>query len=90
MPNQNVEVNCRHCGETTHAVSDHQGIPGVPDTYVKAGEQAHADSVDHAVNVMKKDSIDEGLRKMGMTVSGTTPSIVGRISEFGHGKDHNA
>jgi len=85
-----VNIKCAHCGLTKESVGDDVAIPGVPASYISAGEKAHSDSVSHAAEIMKKESLDEGLRKMGMTPSIVRESIKGSLSDFNHGKDHNA
>ena len=87
---KNVNIKCAHCGVTKESVDDAVAIPGVPASYISAGEKTHLDSVNHAAEVMKKESLDEGLRKMGMTPSVVGESVKGSLSDFTHGKDHNA
>jgi hypothetical protein len=85
-----VNINCAHCGEAQELVHDMHAIPGVPGTYVSAGEGQHLNSAGHGAEVMKKEAIDKGLRDMGMTPNETKESATGRLEEFGHGKEHNA
>ncbi len=89
MPKE-VSIKCAHCGIASHSVEDSSAIPGVPGSYVSAGEKAHTDSPGHAAEIMKKESIDDTLRKMGMTPSVVKESVTGSLSDFTHGKDHNA
>jgi hypothetical protein len=85
-----VNIKCAHCGEAQELVHDTAAIPGVPGTYVSAGEEQHLNSVKHASEVMFKESIDKGLRDMGMKPHDLKESATGRLEEFGHGKEHNA
>ena len=89
MPKK-VNIKCAHCGEARELVDDSNAISGVPETYVSAGEKQHLNSVNHAAEVMKKESIDKGMRDMGMEPHELKESATGRLEEFGHGKDHNA
>ena len=89
MPKK-VNIKCAHCGEAQELVEDSKAIPGVAGTYISAGEEQHLNSVNHAAEVMKKESIDKGLRDMGITPNDLKESATGRLDEFGHGKDHNA
>lgn len=89
MP-KNVHINCAHCGASQVSVEDTNAIPGVPDSYVSAGERAHADSAGHAAELMKKDVINKGLRDLGMKPAEIPESVQGRLGDFTHGKDHNA
>jgi len=84
-----VNIKCAHCGEAQELVEDSKAIPGVPSTYVSAGEEQHLGSAGHGAEVMKKEAIDKGLREAGMTPSEVKESATGRLEEFGHGKDHN-
>jgi hypothetical protein len=87
-----VNIKCAHCGETEETVDDKNAIPGVPSTYISAGEQQHLDSVNHAGEVMKHESIVKGMKDAGFKHGGEVKkeSVVGRMSDFKHGKDHNA
>jgi hypothetical protein len=54
-----VNINCAHCGEAQELVHDMHAIPGVPGTYVSAGEGQHLNSAGHGAEVMKKEAIDK-------------------------------
>jgi hypothetical protein len=85
-----IYIKCAHCGQTQETVEDSKAIPGVPATYVPIAEEQHLYSVNHAAEVIKKESIDRGLREAGFKPHELKESIVGRLTEFDHGKDHNA
>jgi hypothetical protein len=89
MPN-NVNISCAHCGDSTVSVDDTSGIPGVPASYVSAATSSHRDSDDHIGEIFKKERINKGLRDMGMSPRDITESVKGSLSDFTHGKDHNA
>jgi len=73
-------------------VEDKNAIPGVPGSYIAAGEKQHLDSAEHAGEVVKHETIVNGLKAAGFKHGGELKkeSAVGRLTEFDHGKDHNA
>lgn len=75
MSSQHVTVSCVHCGDTGVNVSDMGAIPGVPATYSYMAEEYHVRTPNH--RAVAKNSV------MPATVSG-------KITNFDHGKDHNA
>ena len=79
MPKK-VYITCAHCNEVQEAVEKSDGIPGVPASYIAAGENQHLNRVKHK-NTMTM------MKALGIK---NVESATGRLKEFGHGKEHNA
>lgn len=82
---RNVDVSCVHCGDSNTVVGDAEAIPEVPATYEAAAANRHRQSVDH---YFKR----RGARTVHPSgeIERSPENIVGKLSEFTHGKEHNA
>jgi hypothetical protein len=88
-PKQDVDIECIDCQSKPPAnyteVKRSQGILGVPATYLYAAEEQHKKSPEHQSNRLndwEHDLLNPGTERH-------PELVVGRMSHFIHGKDHN-
>lgn len=84
MGSHNVTVSCPHCGDSKYEVDDSMAIAGVPDTHVQAAIDDHSNSTSHFMRGGGMDNFPS------VRPGKETPTVTGKLTNFDHGKDHNA